>query len=229
MNLAIAILCGVTILAYAALMILSFVNGGLSPRSIFFALIMLFGVVWASTSYLDVSTLNGFAWMFRITTCSLAGIYFFMLLFSLTLIRNITRRQLLLLSTLGAIILITFTIAVLILPNSWIFSDYEVLDGIVNAKRNIMPTILFNAILAVFGFSALAAHIIAYRMADGRRKTIIRNTMIALIVFSVFDIVFTFALNILGTDGPRVIGPMSVLIVGPIFYGSIVGHSDDEL
>jgi len=228
MELAINLFSSVTILAYLALAVLSFVNGGLSPRSIVFAVIMILGALWASTTFFPTDNIDSYVIMFKVTISALISLYFFLFLFFMTMIKGVTKKQFIIIVAAGVSTILIVGFATLLMPNSMILNSYDVVDGVIRTEYNALYLLFLNLVAATFGFSALAVAVTAYKRATGRSKTIIRTTMIALIVFAIFDIVFSLFLN-MNADGARVIGPMSVLLVGPVFYRHVVAHADDEL
>ena len=227
------LLSTIAILVYAVLAVLSFINGGLSPRSIFFAIVMVLGGAWVAISaFMAAGTADAFADMIRITFTVLTLLYLFMMLFSLTLIRNMSSKQFGLVTAVTSFMVLTFIVIIWMIPVSKILTSFEVTTPEWSMGQTVVGYANFYMIIAQIvimslGLTSIAIQTIAYRAATGRIKGIIRNTLISVVVFAVFNLVFN--LGFADLHEMHWIGPLSVLIVGPIFYSSVIKHSDDDL
>jgi len=227
------LLCTIAIVVYAALAVLSFINGGLSLRSIFFAVVMVLGGVWVAISaFVEVPTMESFSGMIRITFTVLTMLYLFMLLFSLTLIRTISSKQFMLASIVTSFMSLVFVVIIWLAPHSYILTSFEITTpewslGQIVVEYADFYMIVAQVVIMSLGLSAIATQVVAYRVAEGRVKRIIRNTLISIFVFAVFNIIFNLGFQNL--HEVHWVGPMSVLLVGPVFYSSVIKHADDDL
>jgi len=225
MELVVNIMSTIAILVYGALAVLSFVSGGLSLRSIFFSVVMFAGVAWTALSFVNTTTTDQLVTITKAIFLILNVVYYFLMLFSLTLLRHISSKKLVLLASTGAALSVITVITVMFVPASFIFSVLDISDGVVTMMP--APSYMIASLVPMsFLLISVAAQVIAYRRAQDRQKKILRNTLISVIVLATFTIIF----NVVVQDHDwHWLGAMSVLIVGPIFYSSVIQHTDDDL
>jgi len=219
----------VAALVYAVLAIMSFINGGLSKRSILFALFMFAGASWAIQSFLDVSSYDLFLMMTRLIYVTFSMIFYLFLLFSLTFL-TMSNKQFALIAALGFALWLLTALFAWFAPGKLIIEDVVVhpdgyIDGIVyNVIGMIMGTLL-PSMPCIFG--GIIAQTMAKKQTDSvDGKRILKTVLICSYVFVSFVLVFNLLFSTV--HEAHWIGPLSILLVGFAFYGSVVKHADDQ-
>ena len=216
---------------YGVLAILSFINGGLSKRSILFSLLMLLGILWSVGMFVTVESFDVFVGMTRYIYIMLSSIMFLLMLFSLSFL-PLTGKQYWAIAGAAAVLWSFTALFALMAPGTGLILDVDIADGgaiVENIVYNPMGMVgggLFTLIpFMIVAIVSLAKALRQSKSASGKR--IIKNVLVGACIFVGFILIFNafFATN----HDMHWLGPMSILFVGFIFYSSVIRHAEDDL
>lgn len=214
---------------YAGLAIMSFINGGLSKRSILFSLFMFAGAGWAIQTFLDVGSYDLFLMMTRLIYTTFSLIFYLFLLFSLTFL-NLSNKQFTMVAGLGLVMWATTALFTWLVPGKYVIEDVTIhangyIDGISYGMIGMLVGTLMPSIpCIVLGLIAQTRARKQTMTVTGKR--ILKTVLICSYVFVSFVMIFNLGFSTV--HEAHWIGPMSILLVGFAFYGSVVKHADDE-
>ena len=225
------ILSIISAVVYGVLAILSFINGGLSKRSILFSLLMATGILWSVGMFVTVESFDVFVGMTRYIYIMLSSLMFLLMLFSLTFL-SLTRKQYWLVVGVCGVLWLFAALFAFFAPGTGLILNVDIADGgriVENIEYNPMG-LIGGGMMTVFPFMvvSIVSLALAFRQSQSAGgKRVIKSVLIGACVFAGFILVFNvfFASN----HDMHWMGPMSILIIGFMFYNSVIKHAEDDL
>jgi len=212
------------------LAVLVFINGGLSRRSISYALLMLAGCIWAIFNLLAIwfnDVMPDYKFQFDVGVIAITALLCFStFMLALSFIR-LSKKQFALISIaslIPALILQLFMIDPLFIYTGYIFDDDNML------RLTFNPFGMAVQIIFVLVYAALTVwlYIIALKQArTSIGKQLIRITMIGFIIGYSFGLIFNVALA--EVHDFHWVAPACILILAITSYKAVIKHGEDEL
>lgn len=220
----------ITVAVYLVLAVMSFINGGLSKKTVVFSILMFLGMFWAlEMLMLDGGSEESFIWISRFNYVVVISIYYTIMMFGLNFLK-LTRKQWLLILLITALPLLCVYVYAVLGSGALIVSYLDMANAPAKVIVEFAPagTIGVTLPALAYGMTGLAAIIRARKQSTTEYgKKLIGGLLLGFALFFSFNVVFNLVLGNL--HEAHFIGPTSILLACVPFYRAVVKHGDDEL
>jgi len=219
----------IIIVTYIGMGALSFINGGLSKKTIIYTLMMIAGAVWTiSVHTMTTTEPDNILISVPINWVCIVIIYAMMLLFSLTFL-HIEKKAWYRLVAVILVALVTQILIQLLLPDGKRFVYIEGADGVWSYYAIILSPMTVLLILYIVAHAATSIVVLA-RARKQAETELGRKLISGVLIGSCVLVALNFIFNLIITDlDLHRIDTLFVVLTAMPFYRAVIKHGDDDL